>query len=292
MNQVGKILPLGVVLSLTLAAYGQRDDIRKTLTVDIDLALVNVSVTNAKNEVVTDLRPEHFQIFEDKVEQEIRYFSKETTPISVGVIFDVSHSMLRKIQLAREAAIKFLENLTPEDEYFLVEFNNKARLAHPFTTDVLKLRNSLAFNPPDGATAMYDGLYLGLTEVKKGQHPKKALLLITDGEDNHSRYSRKDIREFVREADVQIYSIDMGRALIEELSEMTGGHSYRASLDELEEVCEKIAAELKNQYLIGYVPTNTAKDGGWRKIRVKLNAPPGRERLYSRAKEGYYAPKQ
>ena len=276
-----------VFFSLALCAYAQ-----KTLKIDLDLVLVNVGITNDDNEVVSDLRAEHFQIFEDKVEQKIEYFSTESAPLSLGIIFDISHSMRKKIDLAREAAVTFLQNGTPEDEYFLVEFNNRPKVAQDFTTDVLSLRDRLSFVPPDGNTAMYDAVYLGLNKVKNGQNPKKALLLITDGEDNHSRYSRGDIREFLREADVQIYSIDLGRALIEDLSEMTGGHSYRGSVDELQDICEKIAAELKNQYVIGYSSSNTARDGEWRKLRLKVNPPAGLSRLHIRAREGYYAPQE
>jgi Ca-activated chloride channel family protein len=278
-------------LSLAVVAFAQRDELRKVLKVDIDLVLVNASVTNAKNEVVGDLKPENFQVFEDKVEQEIRYFSTETAPISLGIIFDVSHSMTRKIELARKAAVTFLENGSPQDEYFLVEFNSRARVSQDFTSDIARLRNHLIAVPPQGSTAMYDALYLGITKVKKeGQNTKKALLLITDGEDNHSRYTRGNVREVLRESDVQIYSIDMGRALIEELSDMTGGHSYRTGPDGLQKVCETIAAELKNQYVLGYVPTNKTKTGDWRKVKVKVN-PPGSERLYIRSKDGYYGPK-
>jgi Ca-activated chloride channel family protein len=278
-------------LSLAVVAFAQRDELRKVLKVDIDLVLVNASVTNAKNEVVGDLKPENFQIFEDKVEQEIRYFSTETAPISLGIIFDVSHSMQRKIELARQAAVTFLENGSTQDEYFLVEFNSRARVSQDFTNDIARLRNHLIYVPPQGSTAMYDALYLGITKVKKeGQNTKKALLLITDGEDNHSRYTRGNIHEVLRESDVQIYSIDMGRALIEELSDITGGHSYRTGADGLQKVCETIASELKNQYVLGYVPTNKAKTGDYRKVKVKVN-PPGSERLYIRAKDGYYGPK-
>src|SRR5437867_1555127 len=234
MNHFRKFLPLTAIFSLAVAAYAQREEIAKVISVDINLVLVNASVTNAANEVVTDLRKEDFQLFEDKVEQEIRYFSSETAPISLGIIFDASHSMESKIDLARKAAVTFLENGTPEDEYFLVEFNTKARIAQDFTTDITRLRNHLIYVPPQGSTAMYDALYLGLSKVKKeGQNVKKALLLITDGEDNHSRYTRGNIREFIREAGVPIYSIDLGRALIGELSDMTGGHSYRTSVDGL-----------------------------------------------------------
>ena len=264
---------------------------QKSLKIDVDLVMVNVHVTDDANRFVSDLKPDNFQLFEDKVEQKIRYFSNEVAPVSLGIIFDISHSMEKKIEFARQAAAKFLETGTPDDEYFLVEFSNRAKLAEGFTTDINRLRDRLAFKPAAGSTALYDAMYLGLAELKRGQNPKKALLLITDGEDNHSRYSRGDIRESVREADAQIYVIDMGRALLGDLAEMTGGHSYHASINDLEDTCEKIAFEIKSQYVIGYESTNTAKDGKYRKIRVRVTPPAGMTKVGVRTREGYYAPK-
>jgi len=185
--------------------------------------------------------------------------------------------------------MKFLEKGTPDDEYFLVEFSTRAKLAEGFTSDIRRLRDRLSLTPAQGATALYDAVYLGISKLKSGQHPKKALLLITDGEDNHSRYSRGDLREIVRESDAQIYVIDLGRALIGDLAEMTGGHLYRVTVNDLEETCEKIALELKNQYVIGYESTNRDKDGKFRKLRVKVTPPPGMTRLNVRARNGYFA---
>jgi Ca-activated chloride channel family protein len=270
--------------------FAQGSDARQGIKVDVDLVMVNVLVTDSENQPVTDLKPENFQIWEDKVEQTIRYFSTEDVPVSLGIVFDVSHSMEKKIDTAREAAATFLEMGSPEDEYFLVEFAERARLSEDFTTDVSRLRDALAFKPPDGSTALFDAVYLGLTKVKEGQNPKKALLLITDGEDNHSRYSRADIREFIRESDVQIFVIDLGRALVDDLAEMTGGRSYRGSVDDLAELCQRIALEIKSQYLIGYASTNTNPDGKWRRIQVRTIQPKGMPRLNTRAKTGYYAP--
>jgi Ca-activated chloride channel family protein len=133
-------------------------------------------------------------------------------------------------------------------------------------------------------------MYLGLSQLKRGQNPKKALLLITDGEDNHSRYGRGDIRELIREADAQIYVIDLGRALLGDLAEMTGGHSYHASVDDLADVCEKIALEIKSQYVVGYESTNTNKDGKFRKVRIRVTPPAGIGKVSVRTREGYYAP--
>src|SRR5215510_1489484 len=220
-------------LSVAAAVFAQQ---QQSLKIDVDLVMVNATVTDPENRLVTDLKPENFQVFEDRVEQNVRYFSTEVAPLSLGIVFDVSHSMEKKIDVAREAAATFLEAGTPEDEYFLVEFNNRAKVTEDFTTDISRLRDQLAFVPPGGTTALYDAVYLGLSKVKKGQNPKKALLLITDGEDNHSRYSRGDIHQAARDSDVQIYSIDLGRALIADLSEVTGGHSFRGHVDELQDI--------------------------------------------------------
>src|SRR5215831_1516315 len=263
---------------------------QKSLKIDVDLVMVNVHVTDDANRFVSDLKPDNFQLFEDKVEQKIRYFSNEVAPVSLGIIFDISHSMEKKIEFARQAAAKFLETGTPDDEYFLVEFSNRAKLAEGFTTDINRLRDRLAFKPAAGSTALYDAMYLGLAELKSGQNPKKALLLITDGEDNHSRYSRGDIREVLRESDAQIYVVDLGQSLIAGLADMTGGHSYHTSINDLEDTCEKIALELKSQYIIGYESTNTNKDGKFRKLRVRVTPPAGMTKLSVRARDGYYAP--
>jgi len=188
-----------------------------TLKVDVDLVLVNATVTDPQNRYVTGLEKEHFQIWEDKLEQKIEYFSAEDVPISLGVIFDVSGSMKDKISTARDAAVTFLKTGNPDDEYFLVEFASRPEVAEDFTTDVSRLQNRLIFTPAKGMTAMYDSVYLGLEKLREGSNPKKALLLITDGEDNRSRYTFSNVREFVKEQDVQIYAIGTVKDLISSL---------------------------------------------------------------------------
>jgi len=276
----------------------------QTLKVDVDLVLVNATVTDSLNRYVSGLGQEHFQIWEDKLEQKIAYFSAEDVPISLGVIFDVSGSMKDKISTARDAAVTFLKTGNPEDEYFLVEFANRPEVAADFTTDVSKLQSKLIFTPAKGMTALYDAVYVGLEKLKEGTNPKKALLLITDGEDNRSRYTFQNVKDFVKEQDVQIYAIGItdewnsqlgaghtGRAMIEELSDLTGGRAFFPdSVYELEDICTKIAVELKNQYIIGYHSSNAAKDGKWRKLRMKVNPPKGIQHLNVRSKAGYYAP--
>lgn len=274
-----------------------------TIKVDVELVLVNATVTDPQNRVVTGLDPDNFQVYEDKIEQKIAYFSAEDVPLTVGIIFDVSGSMKDKISTARDAAVAFLKTGNPDDEYFLVEFSSRPEVAEDFTTDISRLQNHLIFTPAKGMTAMYDSVYLGLEKLKDASNTKKALLLITDGEDNRSRYTFSNVKEFVKEQDVQIYSIGIvadwnsqlsggrtGRALIEELSDLTGGRSFFPdSVYELEDICTKIAVELKNQYWIGYNSTNEAKDGKWRRLRVKVTPPKGLPHLNIRHKSGYYA---
>jgi len=276
----------------------------QTLKVDVDLTLVNATVTDTLNRYVSGLEQEHFQIWEDKFEQKIEYFSSEDVPMSLGMIFDVSGSMKDKISTARDAAVTFLKTGNPDDEYFLVEFANRPEVASDFTSDISKLQSKIIFTPAKGMTAMYDAVYVGLEKLKTGTNPKKALLLITDGEDNRSRYTFQNVKDFVKEQDVQIYAIGItdewnsqlsagrtGRAMLEELADLTGGRAFFPdSVYELEDICTKIAIELKNQYVIGYHSTNQAKDGKWRKLRLKVNPPKGIQHLNVKSKAGYYAP--
>src|SRR5215468_6427051 len=274
----------------------------QTLKVDVDLVLVNAIVSDAQGRMVTGLSREQFQLWEDKVEQKVEYFSAEDIPLSIGLIFDATGSMSDKISTARDAATTFLKTGNPEDDYFLVTFSQRAQLVQGFTADISRLQNRLLFTPAKGLTPLFDAVYLGLDQMKSASNKRRALLLITDGEDNHSRYSFTNIKEFAKERDVQIFAIGIvnpsgelsmgktGRAIIEDLVEITGGRAFFPdSVDELQDICEKIAVELKNQYVLGYHSTNTAKDGKWRKIRLKVNTPKGVSNLSVRGKSGYYA---
>ena len=295
---------------IALVAHSQdlSDALEQTLSVNVDLVLVNATVTDSRTgRPVTGMQREHFQIFEDRVEQEIQYFSAEDVALSVGIIFDVSGSMKSKMSVARDAAVTFLKTGSPQDEHFLIPFGSTARIAHDFTSDIASLQNQLIFTPAQGMTALFDAVYLGLEKVREGTNPKKALLMITDGQDNRSRYTFRNVREFVKESDVQVYAIGIvdtygrsqlamgrsGRALIQELTEETGGRSFFPnSVYELEDITTKIAIELKNQYVIGYTSTNSDTDGDWREIQVKIDPPRGAPRLSVRAKKGYYGPIQ
>ncbi len=282
----------------------QRIEKGKSLHAETDIALVNISVTDPYGRLVTGLEQDNFRVFEDNVEQEIVRFSSEDVPISIGVIFDMSGSMADKIEKSRMAAVQFFKTSNPQDEFLLVNFNDRAELMNRFTPSVEELQSHLMFTSAKGETALLDGIYLGLSEMKGAHNAKKALLIISDGGDNHSRYSEEDIRKYAKEAGVQIYAIGLyepgggatpeeklGPDLLAELTLLTGGRTFVVgSLKDLPDIATKISMELRNQYVVGYRPSDHAHDGKWRKIKIKLRPPKGLPPLTVYAKNGYYAP--
>jgi Ca-activated chloride channel family protein len=288
-------------------AAGEGDPTLKTHTKpimkDVDLVLVPVTITDPMNRLVTGLEKENFQLTDNGKQQEIRHFSSEDAPISLGVIFDISGSMSDKIDKSRDAVVEFFRTANPEDEFFLVTFSDKPELLADFTQSVEDIQGKLVYAVPKGRTALLDAIYLGMNRMRKARHQKKALLIISDGGDNHSRYTEGEIRSMVKEADVQIYAIGLfdrdfktaeereGPALLSEITEVTGGRTFTIdNPNELADVATKIGIELRNQYVLGYRPTNPARDGKWRKIKVKLIPPKGLPPLHVYAKTGYYAP--
>ena len=298
------ILPNPAGAAPKAAAKGQKNPLR----VDVDLALVNVTVTDPYNRLVTGLEQDNFRIFEDNLEQEVTHFSSEDVPVSIGVVLDLSGSMANKIDKTRIAALQFFKTANPRDEFFVVSFNERAQLTSPFTTSVEDIETRLLFTAAHGRTALLDALYLGLSQMRGARNQKKALLVISDGGDNHSRYSERDIRNFVREADTQIYAIGLyepdgarptieetnGPELLREVTETSGGRAFAISgnrnLSDLPDIAIKIGMELRNQYVLGYRPSNRSRDGKWRKIKVKLRPPKGLPPLNVYAKSGYYSP--
>jgi Ca-activated chloride channel homolog len=278
----------------------------QSVRVDVELALVNVTVTDPHNRMVTGLESDNFRIFENDVEQEIQYFSSEDVPISIGVIFDLSGSMANKVGKSKEAALQFFKTANPQDEFLLVSFNERAELTSSFTSSVEDLQSSLLSLSAKGRTALLDAIYLGLSEMRSARNAKRALLIISDGGDNHSRYRENDIKRLAREADTQLYAIGIfdpfqyrsrtpeelnGPSLLSEVTELTGGRVFDVqNVNELPDIATKIGAELRNQYILGYRPSNKSHDARWRKVKVKLRAPKGLPPLSVYAKTGYYAP--
>lgn len=271
--------------------------------VNADLITLTVTVTDTYGRFVTGLNQKAFTVLDDKTEQEISFFSDEDAPVSLGVIFDVSGSMSGdKIKKAREALARFVDTSHQGDEYFLIGFNSRAQLLLNKTRDSDALLDKLTFVQTKGQTALYDAAYLGVEKVTRGTHQKKAVLLISDGQDNSSRYTFSELRRLLKETDVIIYSVGIvsegddgalgmgGRAILEELASVSGGKAFFPSTGpEMNDTFERIALELRTQYSIGYRPSNFANDGRWHKLKVRVQAPRGMSRLFVRAKEGYFA---
>src|SRR5579862_4561191 len=278
------------------------------IKIDVNMTLVNLTVTDPLDRLVTGLEKEHFRVFEDNVEQEVLTLSSEDVPVSIGLVFDMSGSMSDKVEKAREAAVQFMRTANPLDQFFLVSFNDRAELTSGFTSSVEELQNRMMFTASRGRTALLDAVYLGLSQMRGAHNGKRALLIISDGGDNHSRYSESDVKNFLKEADCQLYAIGIydpigdrsrsseelnGPSLLSEMTEMTGGRVFPVdNLNELPDIAAKIGMELRNQYVLGYKPSNARRDGVWRKIKVRLKPPKGLPPLNVYAKTGYYAPTQ
>ncbi|MBV8859729.1 MAG: VWA domain-containing protein [Acidobacteria bacterium] len=268
-----------------------------------DLITLTVTVTDTYGRFVTGLNKNAFSIYDDKTEQEISFFSDEDAPVSLGIVFDVSGSMGGdKIMRAREALSKFIDTSHARDEYFLIGFNSRAQLLLNHTRDSDALMQKLTFVQTRGQTALYDATYLGVERVTRGVHPKRAILLISDGQDNSSRYTFNELKRMLKESDVIIYAIGIvspndesslgygGRAILEELAGVSGGKAFFPSTGaEMNDTFERIALELRTQYSIGYRPTAFANDGRWHKLKIRVQPPRGFPRLFVRGREGYFA---
>jgi len=270
-----------------------------------DLVLVPVTITDPMNRLVTGLDKENFNVYEGKEAQEIKHFSSEDAPVSLGVIFDMSGSMSSKIERAREAVVEFFKTANPQDEFFMITFADKPDEVSDFTQSIEDIQGKLVYTIPKGRTALLDAIYLGVSKMRQAKYPKKAVLVISDGGDNHSRYTEGEIKSVVKEADLLMYAIgiydrymsspeeQLGPALLSELTELTGGRAFTIdNPNDLGDVATKIGIELRNQYVLGYRPKNPTHDGKWRKIKVKLVPPKGLPPLRVYAKTGYYAPSQ
>ena len=279
--------------------------VKTDIRVDTNMVLVPVTVTNPYNQPVTGLEKEHFKIFDDKVEQTITHFSMDDEPIAVGLVFDVSGSMGNKLRESRQAAAEFFKTANPEDEFSLVEFSDQPKLISPLGTPVADIQNQLTFAPSKGRTALLDAVFLAMHEMKKSTKNRKALLIISDGGDNASRYTESEVRSLVRESDVMIYAIGVfeapgarnrtpeeasGPGLLNDLCEQSGGRHFPAEISELPDIAAKIGVELRNRYVLGYIPTDKQRDGRYHPVVVKVIPPHGLPPLHAYWRKGYYAP--
>lgn len=272
--------------------------------VKTDLVTLTLTVTDLYGRYVSGLGKGAFTIFDNNQEQEVTFFSDSDAPVSLGILFDVSGSMSgAKIAKARKALSRFIITSHPNDEYFLIAFNNRAQLLLDRSRDGDAVLKKLTLVEPRQNTALYDAVYLGIERVTRGTHQKRAMLIISDGQDNASRYNFGEVRRLMKESDVVTYSVGImdgrdsttmlgmqGQSFLDELSSVTGGKSFYPQSDvEMDEIFERIALELRHQYSIGYTPKDFEPNGKWRKVKVKVKPPRGLPRLTVRAREGYYA---
>lgn len=277
----------------------------RPLKVDVNLVLVPVTITDPMNRLVTGLDKENFELYEGNSKEDIRTFSSEDAPVSLGVIFDCSGSMAGKIDRAKDAVVEFFKTANPQDEFFMITFSDEPDMVSDFTSSVDDIQGKLVFTVPQKRTALLDAIYMGVSKMRQAKYPKKALLIISDGGDNHSRYTEGEIKALVKEADVMVYAIGiydryfpteeerLGPALLGEVTQLTGGRAFTVeNPNDLADVATKIGTELRNQYILGYRPTKVVRDGKWRKIRVKLLPPKGLPPLKVYARTGYYGPQE
>jgi len=275
------------------------------IRMNVNLVLIPVTITDPLNRLVTGLEQEDFKIYENNVEQKITSFATEDAPVSIGIIFDLSGSMTSKLLRARAAILEFIKTANPQDEFFVIGFNIHPMLLVDFTSSMDAVETQLADVHTNNATALLDAIYLGVDKMKQAKHERKALLIVSDGGDNSSRFTEGEVRAEVRESDVEIYSIGIfdpyastpeergGPTLLNDLCEQTGGRLFRVdNVDEMGDVAEHISMELRDQYVLGYRPKNLTRDGKWRKVKVKVNPPSGLPPLTVYARTGYYAPLQ
>lgn len=279
-----------------------------SIRVDTTLVLIPAHVTTAGGASVTNLSKDSFRLSEDNVEQTITYFAKDDAPISIGVLFDTSGSMHNKMRRSSEAAATFFQTANPQDEFFLIEFNDRPKLTVPFTNDPDEIYRHVLRARPFGRTSLLDAVHLASAQMRHARNARKAILIVSDGGDNRSRFTPHQVQEEVLESDMQTYAIGIfdddatrkrtteeeqrGPDLLESLAAATGGRHYRVDdLDQLPAVAARVSTDLRNQYLLGYSPTNTERDGKYRRVKVNLMGSAEAElRTYYR--RGYFAPIQ
>lgn len=276
---------------------------------NVDLVVLHVTVTDPAGQFVSDLRQGNFKVSEDKTDQRISFFSRDDIPVTMGLVIDNSGSMREKRQQVNAAAMTFVKTSNPQDEAFVVNFNDEYYLDTDgdFTSDQRDLNEALSRIDTRGSTALYDAVIGSLDHLKKGHKDKRVLLLITDGDDDASRMSFEDTIKAAEKSNAAIYTIGVfsdddrkndkrmvrhSKKVLEELAEATGGQAYFPdSLSDVTPICEHVASEIRNQYTLGYYPTNSAKDGTFRQVRVDVLPPEHMGKLTVRTRTGYYSPK-
>jgi Ca-activated chloride channel family protein len=275
------------------------------IRVDVNLVLVPLTVTDSVNRLVTGLERENFFVYDNNIPQTIKSFSTDDAPVTIGIIFDLSGSMSSKFQRARKALSEFLRTSNPQDEFFVVGFNDRPAVIVDYTSEIDDVEARMVMLKPENRTALIDAIYLGVNKLRQAKYERKALLIISDGGDNRSRYTEGELRRVVKESDVQIYSIGIfdafastpeeqtGPMLLTDICETTGGRLFQVTeLGDLTDIASRISAELRNEYVIGFRPSEVKVDGNWRKLKIRLVPPAGLPLLTVHNRQGYYAPSQ
>jgi Ca-activated chloride channel homolog len=269
----------------------------------VELVMVPVTITDDYNRPVIGLQQDNFRLFEGKKPQEIKNFSSEDAPLSIGLIVDTSGSMSYKLDRARDAVAQFCDTANPRDEFFLITFADTPRLVTDFTTSTENIENDLLTTQSKGQTSLLDAVYMGLKKMHSAHYARRALLIISDGGDNHSLYTERDVKRAVKESDVMLYAVGtydrsvpteeemLGPELMQEISEQTGGRAFSLSNpNEMPAVTRAIGSQLRHQYMLAYQPPVASHDGKWHKINVKLLLPKHLNFLFHvQARPGYYA---
>ena len=283
------------------------------IKVDVQLVTLTATVEDSKGYAISGLKKEDFVVYEERVRQEIEVFQSERVPVSLGVVFDTSGSMVDKIEEVEDAVIHFIDTTNPEDEIFLVEFNFHASLVEDLTGDRQRLRRAVRRLNARGGTALYEAIVMGLQHLQRGRHKKKALLVITDGNDTSSEIGLGEAVGTTQQSEAIVYALGIGHGergsyghlpgmfrdtvdavVLRNFTDATGGQTFilegehhKDGVDLIDQACQQVSAELRNQYTLGYYPKNKARDGSYRRIKVETRNP-----AYTvRTREGYYAPK-
>ena len=257
------------------------------------LVSITLTASDSYGRFVTGLKKENFQVYDNKVKQEIAHFTDDDAPLTLGIVYDVSGSMNDLTNRSFQALRRFFEISHEDDEYFIVAFNDKPKLVQDFTTSPSEIMSRVIFVKAKGSTALFDATYIAIEKAKQGRHAKKALLIISDGEENHSRYSGKELRHLLQESGVLIYSIGisnlmLGAGTLKQLSGESGGRAFFPFQEsEFTDIYTRIAIMLRHQYVIGFYPSDTTSKGKWHDVQIKLTAPKGLGRLSLSYKKGY-----
>jgi Ca-activated chloride channel family protein len=298
-------------LEAAIARESKEQEKGFTIGVNVDLVLMYASVFDKKGDFVGGLKEDNFKVYEDGVEQKVASFSREDVPASMGILLDLSGSMKGKIDQVNKAALAFIRASNPQDQVFLIGFNDEVELLQDFTSDIDEVTDSLDNALVMGGTSLYDAIYLGVQKAQTGKKPKKAIVVITDGEDRDSYYNLNELLTKVQESDVQVFCVgflnpsgskgffgrwsksasDQAHDALVRISEETGGKAYFPDkVTDIHTIVAEIATEIRSQYSLGYFSSNSARDGSFRRVKIQLVGQ-HIEDNYIRYRRGYYAPK-